>query len=102
VNSSISGGPTFPLGHEPSFIERVQRISIATNSRNIKSSIVDRSRRSPVNAAESGSTSVKIYASHFQFLRGQVDDAVFTTAKAWALKLCDNRNFGNFRNWKGS
>ena len=30
----------------------------------------------------------------------RIDDAVFTTNEAWALKLRDNRNIGDFRNWK--
>jgi len=30
----------------------------------------------------------------------RLDDAVFTANEAWALKLRDNRNIGDFRNWK--
>jgi hypothetical protein len=30
----------------------------------------------------------------------RVDDAVFATKEAWALKLRDNRNIGDFRAWK--
>jgi hypothetical protein len=30
----------------------------------------------------------------------RIDDAVFTTNEAWALKLRDNRNIGDFRHWK--
>jgi hypothetical protein len=30
----------------------------------------------------------------------RLDDAVFTTNEAWALKLRDNRNIGDFRHWK--
>jgi TIR domain/Pentapeptide repeats (8 copies) len=30
----------------------------------------------------------------------RLDDAVFTTNEAWALKLRDNRNIGDFRSWK--
>ena len=30
----------------------------------------------------------------------RVDDAVFTTKEAWAFKLRDNRNIGDFRRWK--
>jgi TIR domain/Pentapeptide repeats (8 copies) len=30
----------------------------------------------------------------------RIDDAVLTTAEAWAVKLRDNRNIGDFRNWK--
>jgi hypothetical protein len=30
----------------------------------------------------------------------RLDDAVFTTEEAWALKLRDSRNIGDFRNWK--
>jgi hypothetical protein len=30
----------------------------------------------------------------------RLDDAVFTTSEAWALKLRDNRNIGDFRHWK--
>jgi hypothetical protein len=30
----------------------------------------------------------------------RLDDAVFATTKAWALKLRDNRNIGDFRAWK--
>ena len=30
----------------------------------------------------------------------RMDDAVFTTEEAWALKLRDNRNIGDFRRWK--
>jgi hypothetical protein len=30
----------------------------------------------------------------------RIDDAVFKTEEAWALKLRDNRNIGDFRDWK--
>ena len=30
----------------------------------------------------------------------RVDDAVFATGEAWARKLRDNRNIGDFRCWK--
>jgi hypothetical protein len=30
----------------------------------------------------------------------RVDDIVFATDKAWAIKLRDNRNIGDFRRWK--
>ena len=30
----------------------------------------------------------------------RLDDAVFATGEAWALKLRDNRNIGDFRRWK--
>jgi len=30
----------------------------------------------------------------------RLDDAVFTTTEAWALKLRDNRNIGDFRRWQ--
>jgi hypothetical protein len=30
----------------------------------------------------------------------RIDDAVVTTNEAWAIKLRDNRNIGDFRNWK--
>ena len=30
----------------------------------------------------------------------RLDDAVFATSEAWALKLRDNRNIGDFRAWK--
>jgi hypothetical protein len=30
----------------------------------------------------------------------RLDDAVFATKEAWALKLRDNRNIGDFRRWK--
>jgi uncharacterized protein YjbI with pentapeptide repeats len=30
----------------------------------------------------------------------RIDDAVFATNEAWALKLRDNRKIGDFRNWK--
>ena len=30
----------------------------------------------------------------------RIDDAVFTTNEAWAVKLRDNRNIGDFRHWK--
>jgi hypothetical protein len=30
----------------------------------------------------------------------RIDEAVFTTNEAWALKLRDNRNIGDFRNWR--
>jgi hypothetical protein len=30
----------------------------------------------------------------------RLDDAVFTTDEAWAVKLRDNRNIGDFRCWK--
>ena len=29
----------------------------------------------------------------------RLDDAVFTTNEAWAVKLRDNRNIGDFRHW---
>jgi len=29
-----------------------------------------------------------------------LDDGVFATNEAWALKLRDNRNIGDFRHWK--
>jgi hypothetical protein len=30
----------------------------------------------------------------------RIDDAVFETGEAWAVKLRDNRNIGDFRGWK--
>ena len=30
----------------------------------------------------------------------RLDDAVFDTGEAWAGKLRDNRNIGDFRRWK--
>jgi hypothetical protein len=30
----------------------------------------------------------------------RLDDTVFNTTEAWALKLRDNRNIGDFRAWK--
>ena len=30
----------------------------------------------------------------------RIEDAVFPTNEAWALKLRDNRNIGDFRRWK--
>ena len=32
----------------------------------------------------------------------RLDDALFGTNEAWALKLRDNRNIGDFRRWKGT
>jgi hypothetical protein len=31
---------------------------------------------------------------------GPIDDAVCTANEAWAIKLRDNRNIGDFRPWK--
>jgi hypothetical protein len=30
----------------------------------------------------------------------RIDDAVLATAEPWAVKLRDQRNIGDFRNWK--
>ena len=30
----------------------------------------------------------------------RLDDAVLTTGEAWAVKLRDSRNIGDFRRWK--
>jgi hypothetical protein len=30
----------------------------------------------------------------------RIDESVFATKEVWAIKLRDNRNIGDFRNWK--